>query len=247
MSLDWLDRYWADELGCLPSSLYAGGVSVWAPPHRGEGRWMGWLVPLECVVADAAPRGTGAISITPPLVDALCGFLAQDDTMADCLPPHGKSLLPFAREHLSNGYPKVHRILYCDALSFRPAPAAAPVLPLDEDDIHAGWYRFHFDGPVFIIRSPAGSIVSWAAIKCKSEDVWEMAVSTEPPYRGRGYARSVVTRATQAALEAGKKPIYLHDISNHSSARVCNALGYRPFGYELTCETGRIPPVQRYG
>jgi len=245
MDPEWLDRYWADELGCLPSALYQGGVSIWAPPHRGEGRWMGWLIPLECIVVDTAPSGTGAISITPHLADALCGFFAQDGDPTSCLPPHGNMLLPFVREHLSTGYPKVHRILACDEKLFRPFAPTAPVLPLEPDNLHYEWYRYHFDGPVFIIRAPGGGIASWAAIKCKSDEVWEMAVSTEPAFRGRGYARSVVSRATLAALEAGKHPLYLHEISNHSSARVCNALGYRPYGYELTCETGRIPPIQR--
>ena len=239
---DWLDRYWADELGCPEEALYRGGVSIWAPPHRSGPRWMGWLVPLECIIVDAAPRGTGVVSITPSLADPLCGFIAELDNPAECLPPHGKAVLPFAREHLSSGYPKVHRILSCSPEQFRPAPDPAPVGLLERDDLHADWYVFHFDGPVFVIRNEVGSIVSWAAIKCKSDEVWEMAVATEQPYRGRGYARSVVTHATRAALAAGKKPIYLHEISNTSSARVCGALGYQPYGFELTCETGRVPP-----
>jgi predicted GNAT family acetyltransferase len=116
---------------------------------------------------------------------------------------------------------------------------------LGNDDIHADWYRMHFDGPVFVARNERGSIAAWAAIKCKSPDIWEMAVATEPQYRGLGLARSVITHATRAAFDAGKQPLYLHDVSNIASAHVCAANGYQPYGYELTCESGRIMPARR--
>jgi len=94
-------------------------------------------------------------------------------------------------------------------------------------------------------RAARRAIASWAAIKVKSSDVWEMAVATEPPFRNRGLARSVVSRATRAALDAGKVPLYLYDISNHASGKVCAVLGYRHYGYELTFEAGRIPPSHK--
>ncbi|OPZ87944.1 MAG: GNAT acetyltransferase [bacterium ADurb.Bin429] len=89
-------------------------------------------------------------------------------------------------------------------------------------------------------RNEWGHIVSWAALKCKSDDVWELAVVTDAPYRGRGLARSVVSHATRAALDAGKLPTYLYEVSNTASARVARALGYQFYGYELTCEYGRV-------
>jgi GNAT superfamily N-acetyltransferase len=202
---------------------------------------MGWLVPLECVVADQAV-GTGVISVSPPLRQSLLRFISLCASPGECLPPGGQALTRFAREFLPTSYPKVHRILQCPATTFRRAPDVLPVSELPPDDLHADWYRLHFDGPVFVARNDMGSIVSWAAIKCKSDHVWEMAVSTDAAYRGRGLARSVVSHATHAALDAGKLPLYLHEISNTASARVCGALGYQPYGYELTCETGRVMP-----
>ncbi len=240
-----LDRYWADELGCLPEDLYGGGISVHAPPHREGPRWMGWLVPLECIAVSSAPPGVGVISITPYLAGSLRHYVQSVARRTECLPPSGKGLTPFVREHLPNSYPKIHCILYCTSDSFQPSPSVFPIESLDPDDLHAEWYRYHFDGPVFLARSPGGTIASWAAIKCKSGDIWEMAVATEQPYRGRGLARSVVSCATQAALDAGKLPIYLHDVVNLSSARVCGALGYQLYGHELTCESGRVPPETR--
>ncbi len=238
-----VDAFWADELGCAPTALYAGTVAVCNPPHRDAPRWMGWLVPMECIVAQTAPAGSGVISVSPHLSPALAQLLGQPEAHPDAvLPPQGRLLARFALEHLPNAYPKTHCILHCDATTFRPAPEVMPVRELPDDDIHADWYRLHFDGPIFVARNERGSIISWAAIKCKSADIWEMAVVTEHPYRGRGLARSVVSRATRAALDAGKQPLYLHEISNHASAHVCGALGYQPYGYEFTCENGRVAP-----
>lgn len=237
---DRLDRFWAEELGCTPEALYEGGLTASAPAHRGGPRWMGWLVPFECIVLDRAQPETAVISITPVLAHDLDQFLLSHPS--DCLPPTGTALHAFIRAYFPQGYAKVHRILSCDPGMFAPKPEILPVSLLQEDDIHASWYRLHFDGPVFVARNEYGNIVSWAAVKCKSDDVWEMAVVTESRYRGMGLARSVVSQATQAALDAGKVPLYLHDLSNFASAKVCSALGYQPYGHELTCECGRIMP-----
>lgn len=235
-----VDRFWADELGCMSAALYSEQITVCAPPHRAVPRWMGWMAPLECIVVDGAPAGV--ISVTADLESPLRALLASSVPAKAVLPPDGRALVPFARDHLPNGYPKVHRILHCPPDSFRPAPDVLPVEALDEDDIHAGWYRYHFDGPVFVARDRSDNIAAWAALKLKSADVWEMAVATEPQFRGQGLAKSLVSHATRAALDAGKVALYLHDITNHASAHVCGALGYQGYGYELVCETGRIPP-----
>jgi GNAT superfamily N-acetyltransferase len=239
-----LDAYWARELGCAPSALRTGGVQLVHPIHRDTPRWMGWLVPFQCLQVDEAAPVTGVVSVVPSLAPILRLTLP---TLApeSCLPPTGTALLPFLRAHLPFATPKFHRILACPADAFIPAPAPWPITQLAPDDPFADWYRLHFDGPVFVIHSPQGSIAAWAAIKCKSDGIWEMAVATDPPYRGRGLARSVVTHATQAALTAGKVPMYLHELSNTASARVCAALGYQPYGYELMCEGGRIMPTAR--
>lgn len=240
-----LDQYWAEELGCDPADLHDGGVTVCAPRHREGPRWMGWLVPLECIVLADAQPGTGAVSVTPYLEDTLRTFLLTVHELGDCLPPDGKALVRFARDFLPTGYPKIHAILLCHPETFRPYPEVLPVELLRNDDSQADWFRYHFDGPIYVARGERGEIASWAAIKCKSAHVWEMAVATEANYRNRGLARSVVSRATRAALEAGKVPLYLHDLSNTASARVCRALGYQFYGHELTCESGRIPPTPR--
>lgn len=242
---DRLDRFWAYELGCAPDALYQGGISICTPPHRQEPRWMGWLVPVECVAIDAAGAGTGVISIVPEMAGHLQRSITPATPAAACLPPQGQSLSSFMRERFPAATPKIHRILSCMPTQFRPADDVFAVEMMPDDDIQVSWYRLHFDGPIFVIRNEYGSIISWAALKWKSDEVWEMAVATESAYRNRGLARSVVTHATRYTFDHGKIALYLHEISNMASAHVCGALGYQPYGYELTCENGRVAPKRR--
>lgn len=63
IATDRLDHYWADELGCEVGCLYSGEVTLCAPPHREGPRWMGWMVPLECIVPDFTfPLGVYALA-----------------------------------------------------------------------------------------------------------------------------------------------------------------------------------------
>jgi predicted GNAT family acetyltransferase len=69
--------------------------------------------------------------------------------------------------------------------------------------------------------------VAWAALKVKSGRIWEIAVATEPDYRGRGYARDVVSAASRFSLDQGRLPIYIHDRDNSTSAYVARAVGFQ--------------------
>jgi hypothetical protein len=218
--------------------FYQGGVTLCAPPHRDSPRWMGWMVPLTCVRVEQALPGAGVVSVTPAHLSALSTLLRDDG--AAVLPPHCAGISSFGRQHFPQGSIRVDRILRCDATTFTPAPEVLPISQLAVTDTEFHWYRLHFDGPVFVARDAQGRIISWAAIKCKSDDLWEMAVVTNAGYRNRGLARSVVSRATQASLDADRAPMYLHDLANTASAKVCHALGYQPYGYEVSCECGRV-------
>ena len=59
---------------------------------------------------------------------------------------------------------------------------------------------------------------------------------TEAAYRGRGFAREVVSAATAHILEHGRVPLYIHDRSNLASGKVCRSLGYEEYGFEFFCE-----------
>ena len=96
--------------------------------------------------------------------------------------------------------------------------------------------RRRFDGEIFVVSGTRGEIASWAAIKLKSPEVWEIAVVTEAAYRGRGYAKDVVSAATQFILGQGRLALYVHDRTNHASAKVCRSLGYVEYAEEFFCE-----------
>ena len=61
----------------------------------------------------------------------------------------------------------------------------------------------------------------------KSERVWEIAVATEADYRGRGYARDVVSAAARYTFDQGRLPTYIHDRDNSTSAFVARAVGFQ--------------------
>jgi predicted GNAT family acetyltransferase len=126
----------------------------------------------------------------------------------------------------------------------RAASAATLVTPdtldraehLPEEDTAALHLRTRFDGAIFGVRGPHGRLVSWAAIKLKSDTVWELAVATEPDYRGRGFARAVVAAATRHTLDHGRVPIYIHDRDNSTSAFVARAVGFQLYCEIVLCE-----------
>jgi len=127
---------------------------------------------------------------------------------------------------------------------FRAASSATLVAPptleraelVAEDDNAALHLRTRFDGAIFGIRGPRARLVSWAAIKLKSDSVWELAVATEADYRGRGYARDVVAAAAKYTLEQGRLPIYIHDRDNGTSAFVARAVGFQLYCEIVLCE-----------
>jgi len=114
-----------------------------------------------------------------------------------------------------------------DGTTFLSSPSMARAEHIAEDDPAALHLRARFDGGIFGVRGPHGRLLSWAALKLKSERVWEIAVATEADYRGRGYARDVVSAATRFTLDQGRVPIYIHDRDNSTSAFVARAVGYQ--------------------
>jgi len=107
---------------------------------------------------------------------------------------------------------------------------------MSDADTAALHLRTRFDGAIFGVRGPHGRLVSWAAIKLISETVWELAVATEPDYRGRGFARDAVAAATRFTLEQGRLPIYIHDRDNSTSGFVARALGFQLYCEIVLCE-----------
>lgn len=228
--LELLDRFHADELGCEGGLLDRPGTFLLTSERRQRPGWGGYTVPVLAI----STTGGGVVSTRTDLVDAARAEIAQralpgalGEADFERLRRLSKRAVPYA--YCLSGY-----VLYCDREQFHPRPG--PAHPLQPGDPSGMDLRRRFDGEIFVIRGLRGEIASWAAIKLKSNDVWELAVVTEAPYRGRGYAKQVVSAATEHILDHGRVALYVHDRTNRASAKVCRALGYVEYCETFFCE-----------
>ncbi|MFN0071085.1 MAG: GNAT family N-acetyltransferase [Chloroflexota bacterium] len=228
--VDRIDRFHAWDLECDPALLTTPGVHVVGSPRRARPGWAGYNVPITSI---STPQG-GVISVSPSLVEKVRKELAPIDWTAPLGEPELERLRPLARRIVPYAFCLNGQVLYCDADSFRPVPGAAELLQRDDPTGRELYARF--DGEIFVVRGLRNRIASWAALKLKSDDVWEIAVVTEAPYRGQGYAKQVVSAATQSILESGRMALYVHDRTNIASSRVCRGLGYIEYADQFFCE-----------
>jgi len=82
-------------------------------------------------------------------------------------------------------------------------------------------------GSYFGIRASDGRLVAMAGERLQSPAFSEIsAVCTHPEFRGRGYARALVTFLTAQILAAGKTP-FLHVKSENGAKVVYHKIGFR--------------------
>lgn len=72
-----------------------------------------------------------------------------------------------------------------------------------------------------------------AGVGRKQHDQWghEIAVVTEDGFRGRRWASRLVAQAARRILADGAIPTYLHDLTNHASARTAERSGFPDRGW----------------
>lgn len=134
-------------------------------------------------------------------------------------------------------------VMYCPCENFRPADELdCETIPYGLADerygafaAQVGWkddYR-SFTGPasnVFgIFRD--GKLVSAVTIKIWDDIIGAVRVATLPNYRGRGYARAVVSAATRWILYyTSLIPQYDTEIHNIASQKLGLSIGFQPYG-----------------
>ncbi|MFN8521776.1 MAG: GNAT family N-acetyltransferase [Chloroflexota bacterium] len=225
-----LDRFHAEELGCSVEDLHAEGIRVVTTPRRYRPGWGGYTVPF---LALATQTGS-VVSVRSEQLARVSGDFSERYERGWLTWDDYEALRRLSKETVPYAYCLSGDVLYTDRARFRPVTSRATRLLLT--DPSGADLRRRFDGSIFVIRNTRREIVSWAAIKLKSDDVWELAVVTERAYRGQGLAREVVSAATEFILENDRVALYVHDRSNDASARVCRSLGYVEYGREFFSE-----------
>ena len=120
--------------------------------------------------------------------------------------------------------------------TFQPfqAPERAYVQRLDEHSLANLALVSRYGGGIYALCDARAQIVSRAGVREESPFVSEIGVRTEvEAMRGRGFAKTVVTAATEAILAAGRVPLYVHSATNVASQKVALALGYQHYADEL--------------
>ncbi len=225
--VDRLDAFHAVELGCDPTLFGTPGVHVVPTERRGRPGWGGYTVPLLAL----STVGGGIVSVRPDLAERVRVELAPVPSGLPMQEADFERLRRVTRTTVPYAYSLSGYVLFATRDHFLPIASRAERLGRS-DPRAADLYR-RFDGEVFAVRGQRGEIASWAAIKLKSDDVWEIAVVTEAAYRGQGLAKEVVSTATDFILEQGRLALYVHDRTNAASARVCRSLGYVEYTEEF--------------
>lgn len=92
------------------------------------------------------------------------------------------------------------------------------------------WLR-PFNGGV-LVHWEAGDIYAAGVGLKKHNDLgYEIAVGTDPEFRGRGLAQALVAQSAQAIWERGAIPLYQHGTHNAASARVADKAGFPDRGW----------------
>jgi RimJ/RimL family protein N-acetyltransferase len=225
-----IDAFHAAELGCNSSLFGQPGVHILPSERRTRPGWGGYTVPI---LALATTTG-GIVSARPDLLDRVRASLGPSILDRPLGAAEFTRLHQVARLAIPYAYSLSGHVLYTDTDHFQPRATRA--VRLERNDSRGADLRRRFDGDIFVVWSVRGEIASWSAIKLKSDDVWEIAVVTEAPFRGQGLAKEVVSAATEHILEQGRLALYVHDRTNLASARVCRSLGYVEYAEEFFSE-----------
>jgi RimJ/RimL family protein N-acetyltransferase len=218
-----LDAYAENVLACPPSVARRGGVHILATARRGLPAWHGYTLPI--VALSFAPGAV--VACRTDLADQLLTELGSDSHQQYLDGPAFRRLWRAIQRCMPNAFTLAGDFRAADAATFSPSHDMTRAEHIADDEPAALHLRTRFDGAIFGVRGPHGRLVSWAALKLKSDHVWELAVATEADYRGRGYARDVVSAAARFTLDHDRLPIYIHDRDNGASAFVARAVGFQ--------------------
>lgn len=101
-----------------------------------------------------------------------------------------------------------------------------------------------FGGEALVALDEQGRYMAGVGLKRHDRYAREIAVGTDPAFRGLGLARRLVSQAARRILADGAIPTYLHDSANLASAHVADASGFPDRGWRIIAfwGLGQEPP-----
>ena len=227
-SLEILNRYYADELGCSPCDLNKQELTVVASDHRDIRFAKGTPLPLFSL----AKAGGAVISVRPGLEEVVktalrdANVVVLDDNACDAIERAVSPLVNVRMWFRGNR-------LFCEPSSFIDQQLGT-VECVTHTGEHARHLHDKWGGEVFgqIVDS---IVVSWAAIKPLSDVAWDLSIETHPNYRGHGYAKSAVSAAVKFIFENGKLATWGTDRTNIASLNTARSLGFQDYALDFGC------------
>ncbi|MCA9834005.1 MAG: GNAT family N-acetyltransferase [Thermomicrobiales bacterium] len=188
---------------------------------RDQPRWDGNIVPLYGV---ESPQGT-LLSYSPtvfPQADSIDVVALEDELGMD----EGYITIP-----RMFGHPEMRfgRAVFRYPAEFVDLPAIGEWVETDDPRL-PDWLR-PFNGGVLVHWEPGDIYAAGVGLKKHSELGYEIAVGTDPAYRGRGLAQALVAQAARNVWDRGAIPFYQHGTHNAASARVAEKAGFPDRGW----------------
>jgi GNAT superfamily N-acetyltransferase len=207
-----------------PTAFLRTWLGEWPPAAavtvvgHGERARPGWDGAVHDVVGVASPTGA-VVSVRPDAADAVRAVAGAWPDLPRVLP---------AAVGRPNAPAYIGHFRWCVAPTELPDVGAwvsvsDPRLP--------DWLR-PFGGEALVVLD-GDRYAAGVGLKRHNPYGMEIAVGTDPEYRGRGLAARLCAQAARAIIAAGAAPIYLHDPANTASARTADAAGFPHLGWEV--------------
>jgi len=234
-----LDSFWSKELAFSVRDLRKGQVKIISVDHQID-------VPPRWPLLAMKVYGGCVVTVESGLVsEAEEAF--QGRSAEELFTQEGiriiQGLFNVSADRLAHW---IH--LYCDSGSFKPyrKHRARRLTPYGSDrEICEEWtskypravgpYSYGYANPMSYGIVLDGELASVAVVWRYDLPFWEIGVETRPDCRGRGYAKSAVSLATEEVLAADKLAWYYLDVdpTNESSLKVAESVGYIEYSETL--------------
>jgi GNAT superfamily N-acetyltransferase len=183
----------------------------------------GWDGALHEVVGVANPTGA-IVSVTPTVASAVREVARSWADLPRVLPTAvGR---PDAAAYLGH-------FRWC--VTPTDLPDVGSWVPVNDPRL-PDWLR-PFGGEALVVLD-GDHYAAGVGLKRHNEFGIEIAIGTDPAYRGRGLAARLCAQAARHIIAEGASPIYLHDPANIASARTADAAGFPHLGWQVL---GMVP------